>query len=310
MLNKNSAVVRTSSTNVKKLDERLFIGTLGVNCLQYTRRCIESVRSSCAETRFLYIDNGSKPENVEEIKTWQKRNPDITEFGVAFNGQNAGVGPGWNQLISVALDWKATKIIICNNDIAFGDHTINGLVEAYDRLREYVPETVMVTATNHTKNPNQLHTIKQEWKYHEHPDFSCFMIAPETIDRIGFFSEQYLPAFFEDNDMHWRMLLTGYKAFGTDWAPYSHVASRTRYENPEIVTHINFRENKIKFYREMMTDDVKQEIADERYQHWLSKYPDIKHPKATDVLDLAIADGLITGQLQEWLAQLHWKNVT
>ena len=149
MLRKGAAVV-TQAKDRPVLDEKLFIGTLGVNCLEYTRRCIDTVTTACREVRFVYIDNGSSQESIDELRTWKKRNPDIDEFQMGFNGRNAGVAVGWNQIIKMALEWGATKILICNNDIAFGPHTIDGMVTAYNRLRDEVPETVMVTATNKT----------------------------------------------------------------------------------------------------------------------------------------------------------------
>lgn len=307
MIRKGQARVRVKK-DVPQLDERVFIGTLGVNCLEYTRRTIDSVKSNCAAVKFCYIDNGSTDENVEELKKFRKDNPDIDQFVMGFNGYNAGVAVGWNQLIKMALDWKATKILICNNDIVFGPETIDGLVHAFNMLRHEVPETVMVTATNHTKNPNELPSIKQKWENHEHPDFSCFMITPEFLDRIGFFCEDYDPAFFEDNDCHWRILMTGYKAFGTDWAPYSHIASRTRHGNPNLVTHENFRRNKIKFFRNMMTDKVDQEVADARYAAWLADNPDVPHPTAEQVLQHADQTGAISPKLKRWLDNLTIAN--
>lgn len=310
VLHRGISPVTASPKLVKNIDERLFIGTLGVNCLEFTRRCIDTVQTSCKSVRFVYLDNGSKPENVEILKTWKKRNNCIDEFLLGFNGYNAGVAVGWNQLIRMALDWKATKIIICNNDIAFGPKTIDGLVEAFNRLRKEIPETVMVSATNHTKNPAQLKDIKQEWKYAEHPDFSCFMITPEFLDKIGYFDERFTPAFFEDNFTHHRILLQGYHAFSTDWAPYSHIASRTRHGNPNIVTHQNFRENKIKFFRAMITDTVDQEIAVARYKHWIEQYPEQKHPDYQDVLEHCKKTGFIDQSLIDRIAKMTVSNIT
>lgn len=309
-------VIYRGSTNFKlapkvtrNVEEKLFIGTLGVNCLEYTRRCIDTVQTKCKSVRFVYIDNGSTEQNVETIKGWKKNNQCIDDFLIGINGYNAGVAVGWNQLIKMALEWGATKIIICNNDIAFGPDTIDGLVEAYDKLRSQIPETVMVTAANRTKSPAQLASIKQEWKYNEHPDFSCYMITPETIDRIGLFAEDYMPAFFEDNDMHWRILMMGYKAFSTDWAPYSHIASRTRYSNPEIVPHERFRLNKVKFFHKNFTDTVDQKIPEQRYANYIKDHPNDKHPSVDAVQEYAHKSGLITDKLLGWLKRLNIANV-
>ena len=308
MLRRGKSVVSVQSKK-PKLDEKLFVGTLGVNCFEYSQRCLSTFNSNCKQVKFVYIDNGSNAETIKELDEWKNVNPDVHHFEKHYNGRNAGVGVGWNQLIDMALEWGATKIIICNNDIAFGPHTVDGLCEAYDRLRKEVPETVMVTATNHTKNPNNLKEVKQEWSYAEHPDFSCYMITPETLDRVGKFSEDYDQAFFEDNDMHWRILLMGYKAFGCNWAPYSHIASRTRYGNPNLVTHANFRECKIAFHRNMVTDTVSQEVADSRHQAWLQANPTVKHPKHTEVIEFCRKQGIIGDDLVRWIDQLDIMNV-
>jgi len=308
MIRRGQALVSAKSDS-GDIEEKLFVGTLGVNCIEYTKRCLATFNTRCKKVKFVYIDNGSNDETVRELQKWHSNNPDVHEFEKLFNGRNAGVGVGWNQLIDNALKWGATKILICNNDIAFGPHTVDGMCEAYDRIRKEVPETVMVTATNHTKNPDDLKHVRQEWGHAEHPDFSCYMITPETIDRVGKFSEDYDPAFFEDNDMHWRILLMGYKAFSTNWAPYSHIASRTRYGNPNLVTHVNFRQCKIAFHQNMLTDTVDQKVADSRYQAWIEANPQVKHPTLQQVFDFCKEKGLIDERLLRWVDGLDVMSV-
>ena len=309
VLHRGSGNVKVAPAKERNVDEKILIGTLGINCLAYTRRCIETVQTKAKHVTFLYIDNGSKPNNIEEIKQWKKKNDNIDEFLTAFNGHNAGVAPGWNQIINYGVSNGFTKILICNNDIAFGPHTIDGMIDGFATIKAEVPETVMVTAANMSRNPGDLAGIRPEAKRQEHPDFSCFMVEPDFIEKIGYICEDYKPAFFEDNDTHWRILLTGYKAFSTNLAPYSHIASRTRHENPELVPHTQFRANRIQFMRNMVTDTVSQEVADERYQHWLSKNPAVKHPKVEDVNALALQDGIITDKMLPFLKNLNINNV-
>lgn len=309
MFNKKRTSVVVKDNKASSITERLFIGTLGVNCVEYTKRMIASVQTNCESVKLVYIDNGSRQENVDTIKNWSNQNDDIDEFAVGFNGWNAGVSFGWNQLIRIALEWGATKILICNNDIVFGPNTIDGLVESFRKIKDEVPETVMVTAANKTKNPSNLSSIKPVWNYHEHPDFSCFMIEPQTVEKVGMFCEDYKPAFFEDNDMHWRILMMGYKAFTSDMAPYSHIASRTRFENPNIVDHYKFRGSKIAFFRNMLTDSVEQQIAVDRYNHWIAKNPSIRHPSHTDVISLAVKDGLVSKELISRISKMTVNNI-
>lgn len=302
-----------SSVKIKKerdINERILVGTLGVNCLEYTRRCISSLQTRAKHVTFLYIDNGSKESNVQEIKTWKKNNENIDEFLKAFNGSNAGVSVGWNQIIRFGESRQYDKILICNNDIAFGQYTIDGMIESFNKLRDEIPETVMVTATNQTKNPADLANIKQVWKYHEHPDFSCFMIKPNDLSKkVGMFDSLYDPAFFEDNDMHWRILMSGWKAFGSDYAPYSHIASRTRHGNPDLVSHTRFRQNKINFMTKMKTNSVAQEIAVERYQKWIESNPEMKHPSFLEVMNFCIDEKIIDEKMIKFIKNLNVSNV-
>tara|TARA_R110002126_G_scaffold124676_1_gene266811 strand:+ start:352 stop:1230 length:879 start_codon:yes stop_codon:yes gene_type:complete len=289
MIRKGKTVVRTQQKSAIPIKDKLFIGTLGIDCVKYSKACIDSVKSRSEEVYFCYMDNGSTDESLKEIMTWNVKNPDIDKFEVVENGHNAGVGVGWNMLIKKALEWGATKILICNNDISFGKFTLDGLCEAYDKLRKGDEGTVMVTASNKTKIPSQLDSYAQEWDYVPHPDFSCFMITPETIDRIGMFSEEYKPAYFEDNDAHHRILLSGYKAWSTSWAPYSHIASRTRAAHPHIVPHALFRANRQQFYDTFHVTGPDQEIEDERYQAYMAAHPmSGPHPDWGIVLEWAL----------------------
>lgn len=288
MLRKGSKTtsVRTKAGSDREIDDRLFIGTLGIDCVQYSKQCIDTVASDAKAVKFVYMDNGSTDESLAEIRAWKHTNTDIDEFEIVENGSNIGVGVGWNKLIKMAIEWGATKIVICNNDIAFGPYTLDGLCTAYTRLREEIPETVMVTANNRTKDPAKLKDMQQEWTYEEHPDFSCFMITPETIERLGYLSEEYNPGYFEDNDYHHRILLMGYKAWGTGWAPYTHIASRTRYAHPNIVPHEVFRANRAQFYKTFHVDGPDQEIEDERREAFYKGNPDAEpHRPWTEVLE-------------------------
>ncbi len=289
MLRKGSTSVRTKAKDAPVIDDKLFVGMLGIDCVNFSHACINSVKSAAREVYICYADNGSTDESLELIRAWDFKNPDIDKFEVVENGSNIGVGIGWNNLIKKALEWGATKIVICNNDVVFGKYTLDGLCTAYDKLREGDPNTVMVTAANKTKVPEHLDQIPQEWDYHIHPDFSCFMITPETIERVGFFDECFKPAYFEDNAMHHRILLMGYKAWGTNWAPYSHIASRTRASHPDIVPHELFRANRQQFYKMFHVDSPDQEIEDARYESYMKAHPDSDiHPDWKDVLAWAL----------------------
>jgi len=56
------------------------------------------------------------------------------------------------------------------------------------------------------------------------PDYSCFMFGKALFDQVGRFDETF-PVYFEDNDSHRRLSLSGYEALS--YAPYYHYGSQT-----------------------------------------------------------------------------------
>jgi GT2 family glycosyltransferase len=59
-----------------------------------------------------------------------------------------------------------------------------------------------------------------------HPDFSCFLIHKRVTDKVGWFDEEYTPAFCEDCDYHVRMHRAGIRAVCLD-LPFLHHGSMT-----------------------------------------------------------------------------------
>jgi len=297
LFRKNSSVkVFTESKDSVTIDQKVVIGMLAIDCWEYTKAAIESIRSKCRSVTFVYVDNGSEKSVVEQIKKYFSQNlktinRDIDNIELIFNGENIGVAKGWNQVIQKALDINVDKILISNNDVVYSQHTVDGCVEAYDRIKMEDERTVMVTASNIGRDPNQLSSVKQKWSYSECPDFSCFMITPDTVKKIGMMDTYYIPAYFEDNHHHWKILLQGYKAYGCTWAPYCHISSRTRMSHPDLVTHEIFRTNRKKFASLMNANDVDQNIAVYRYEQWLAAHPLDPHPYWKDILNWCRENG-------------------
>jgi GT2 family glycosyltransferase len=92
----------------------------------------------------------------------------------------------------------------------------------------------------------------------EHPDFSCFMITKETIDKIGWFDENFRVAYFEDSDYHARIALAGEKAISTISAIYWHYASKTVQENDYLkpIVAEAFKGNKAYFIEKWGHENV------------------------------------------------------
>ena len=146
----------------------------------------------------------------------------------------------WNDGAKQAFNDRCDYALVCNDDILFSPDTIDAMIEQYELLRES-DKVIMVTPNNiklqlvghsdilHYVRPNDPYTFT------ENPNFSCFLIKPEFFDLVGTFDENFYPAWYEDNDMHRRAILLGYKLISTTAAPQVHVGgvSTSMMANPD-----------------------------------------------------------------------------
>jgi len=80
---------------------------------------------------------------------------------------------------------------------------------------------------------NQNFQDKRTEKLVENADFFCFGVnIPRLINACGSFDENFFPAYFEDNDMHYRMKLAGAKGYINIRAVAWHVGSATQNADP------------------------------------------------------------------------------
>lgn len=111
--------------------------------------------------------------------------------------ENHGVSVGWNECIQRAIHANIDFLLISNDDVVFEPGAISTL------LREFTMSYDLVTMTNTRNGDPGEGSI-------EAADFSCFMIRPEQfVEKFGWFDEKFSPAYFEDNDMAYRMRLLG-----------------------------------------------------------------------------------------------------
>lgn len=164
-------------------------------------------------------------QSVKTKHTW-------TPYIIPNWKDNIGVSPAWNRGIKQAILEGADYILVINDDILFSPQTIDALVDHLDKYKN----AVMATGANkrHEIEPDAIldYPIVTEESISQGPDFSCFMIRPSTIDEIGWFDEEFAPAYFEDNDYHYRIKLAGKTADATTLAPFYHYGSVTQNSEP------------------------------------------------------------------------------
>jgi hypothetical protein len=154
---------------------------------------------------------------------------------------NIGVSGGWNQGLRNAIRDDLDYLFIMNDDIVMQPHSMT-------RMMRGVENNHLVTAFN-TRDENYDHL--DETHYIESPDYACFVVRPwEFVTRFGYFDENFAPAYFEDNDMNYRIKLAGGKDRKCTSAPMYHAGSVT--QNWGGVPHVSsemFEDNR-EYYRQ------------------------------------------------------------
>jgi hypothetical protein len=128
--------------------------------------------------------------------------------------QQVPLSRAWNRGMIDAFKDGCDYALVCNDDIMFAPTCIDTMVEEYERLR---PEgVIMLTPNNIMGQVNGRYDILSyympkdtETSVSEHPNFSCFLVTPEYLETVGYFDENFTPAWYEDNDSHRRAKLLG-----------------------------------------------------------------------------------------------------
>lgn len=198
--------------------------------VEFTEQTIQSIQTK-HDHEVVLINNYCAPEYRERLDLLGKVIP---------NDINC-VSSAWNKAIDYAKSIQADYIICPNNDIIFHPQAIDNLVDFSIKH----PEFVMWTANQY----EDLRTIKNAEPgdgFDDHPHFSCWMIRPEFTDLLkvyeegtkepypGYFDENFIPAYFEDGDMHNRILRAGYAAGKTASSLFYHFGSRTIKSDTEM----------------------------------------------------------------------------
>lgn len=225
---------------------------------KYTRPAISSIDMAMVradghgvKTRILLIDNASTDETREEAGKLvsevfsHKRNEERWGFQKSVN---FGVNDAWERGFDYAF--------VVNNDIVLHPEAIWRLAEAFERSRALdgveLP-TAMLTCMDvrGETEPDKLADIvaieKEDVEESPHPNFSAFMIDKRCWEEVGEFDEAFAPAYFEDNDYHYRIKLAGMAAWVHPPAMFYHYGSRTTNEAGEngkqVVTGRQFEQN-------------------------------------------------------------------
>lgn len=149
---------------------------------------------------------------------------------------NLGVSRGWNRGLQLAIQDRMDAAFIVNDDATFAPGSMEKMLWALSSFD-------LVTGYN-TRDENYDHLRFAEFP--ESPDFACFVVDPiQFVHRFGWFDESFTPAYFEDNDMHYRIRMAGGRAVKHTKAPFFHKGSVTQnWDGHQVVNGSMFEDNR------------------------------------------------------------------
>ena len=215
-----------------RLDKLVSIVILGFNQVEYTKKCIESIRAYTRQRyELILVDNGSKDGTEAFFRS-------IPGAKVIRNEANLGVSKGWNQGMRLA---QGDYILILNNDIIVGPDWLENMV----RLAESEPSIGLVgPRSNYIAGPQAVANVPYKaeggiqdfiraWQG-DHAlsaaEFGfikgfCHLIPRRVFEKVGFYDERFGKGNFEDDDYCLRVRLHGYRSLFTDDSFIHHYGS-------------------------------------------------------------------------------------
>jgi GT2 family glycosyltransferase len=150
-------------------------------------------------TKIFVLDNGR-----QDIQSKIIRHPNLT---ILEQEKNLGVAGSWNLLCS-EIFWEHDYALILNDDVYFGSKN-----QEVAKLLEEKKADFYVTT--------------QDW--------CAFIMPKKTFTKVGAFDTKFYPAYYEDNDYHYRMKLLNMSYHQTPVLnPFLYQSSKTVEKEPSL----------------------------------------------------------------------------
>jgi len=208
------------------------------NKLEYTQKCIESIRDFTKPGTFeiIVVDNHSTDGTVN----WLQEQADIT---LICNKENLGFPKGCNQGMEAA---GGDSVLLLNNDTIVTENWLENLTTCLNSS----PDIGAVGAiTNNCSNYQTIpvhyasleemhrfaadHNVSnpEQWEERLKLVGYCMLITQEVIEKIGLLDERFTPGNYEDDDYSFRIRQAGYRLILSKDTFIHHVGSVSFGEN-------------------------------------------------------------------------------
>ena len=190
---------------------------LTFNKISYTKKCIESIRKYTGKGSYeiIVVDNASTDGTI----SWLKEQSDIITI---FNKDNLGFPKGCNQGIEIA---QGSEVLLLNNDVIVTPKWLEQMLEALyssEKIGAVGPVTnyahgqeIPVTYQNEAEMVSFASEVtekfKNKWSQKTKLIGFCLLFKKSVLEEVGVLDELFSPGNYEDDDISFRILLTGYK---------------------------------------------------------------------------------------------------
>lgn len=182
--------------------------------LHLTKKAIRSALSQDAPCDAVLVDNASTDGTAQ----WAATKP----IAVIALGEQRSLSACWNLGLKGAWKSGATAALVCNTDVELRPDCARLLLEQGGPF----VTCVSVSSEDQMGVPGDRSVKELRLTERPHPDFSCFLIRKEVTDDIGWFNEDYFPAYAEDAEFHIRLHRAGIGAVCVD-LPFLHHGAST-----------------------------------------------------------------------------------
>ncbi|HLF17554.1 MAG TPA: glycosyltransferase family 2 protein [Candidatus Omnitrophota bacterium] len=187
------------------------------NKIDHTQRFVKSfLAQTQTPSRVIFIDNGSGDGTREFLSTL--RDTGEHKFIIILNNDNKGYGPAMNQGLAVS---DAPYVCFCNNDVVFTRGWLDEVIWAFKEN----PDVGLLNPNSNNLNrmPQKGESIdelserlKRTFAKGSFVDMPfcigfCMVARRALIERIGGFSPEFAPMFFEDSDYSRRVYKAGFR---------------------------------------------------------------------------------------------------
>ncbi len=217
-----------------------------INLPDYLLELIKTIYTKYTYHIYL-IDNASSEKTKKKLADLGKRE----YITIIENETNIGCAVAWNQGIKTAVSERNIDYaVILNNDIILHHDCIDNMIG--EIKAGGFPFVSGIDVCKECAKPIDVLELDVPAKKFvvDEPEFSCYTVDIKLLDKLrereenieeypGLFDQKFHPAYFEDNDFHYRIKLAKMRAVKLNTALYYHYGSRTILSNEEVLNISN-----------------------------------------------------------------------